>query len=136
MLISFSLLHKSAIHFDKEPQLKIINFQIEILILTGKKNIVVHRTCHSKKGESLKIIWKCKKKDDTFQSINYMFCRDDINALLQSQGNLLFEKIFRTMSVKSIKNQKFKMPFNWSQRVKNLLAAIFSMSSSWKLLTE
>ena len=58
-----------------------------------------------------------------------MFCRDDINALLQSQGNILFEKIFRTMSAKINKKPKIKMPFNFSQKVKNLLAAIFSMSS-------
>ena len=40
------------------------------------------------------------------------------------------------MSAKINKKPKIKMPFNFSQKVKNLLAAIFSMSSSLKLLTE
>ena len=136
MFISFSLLHKSAIHFNKEPQLKMINFQIEILILTGKRISLWIELAILKKESHLKLFTNVKKKDDTFQSINYMFCRDDINALLQSQGNILFEKIFRTMSAKINKKPKIKMPFNFSQKVKNLLAAIFSMSSSLKLLTE
>ena len=145
MFISFSLLHKSAIHFNKEPQLKMINFQIEILILTGKRIslwielAILNKESHLKLRIQSRKILKCIK-ERRYSSINQLYVLYgwiiNINALLQSQGNILFEKIFRTMSAKINKKPKIKMPFNFSQKVKNLLAAIFSMSSSLKLLTE
>ena len=129
MFISFSLLHKSAIHFNKEPQLKMINFQIEILILTGKRIslwielAILKQESHLKLRIQSRKILKCKK-ERRYSSINQLYVLYgwiiNINAPLGKETHYLGKHSGRCL-LKSIKKQKLKCHSILVKRLKTYL---------------